>query len=120
MSRIAKKKIQPVGKFGLLGCWLCIPLDADKKEVVKCAKDRAALSFDEDLIKDRLYGGFKCSDPNKRHVFISAGQFTYLGKNRKLEPQDRFEQWYKLLKENPDHFIGGGLFSEDAPNNKEI
>lgn len=115
-----EKGIQRASSWGLLGCWMCVPLDADKNEIISAAKDYACLDFDDFLVADRLYGGFGCEDPNKRHIYISAGQFTYLGQNDVLTKEDRENQWNRLIKENKNTkearlFIGDGPFTEDIP-----
>ncbi len=115
MSEINPDTIQGAGSWGLFGCWLCVPVNADKNEVIKSAKERGSIDFDDRLVEQRLYGGFKCTHENKRHVYIATGQFTYLGTNTDLSPEDRKDQWEELMHHNSDSYIGGGPFCDDAP-----
>ena len=103
--------------FGLLGGWICIPRDLDDEDfIAKEAARHMALDFPIELIKDRLYGGFLCDDEDRVHVYVAAGQFTYLGCNDKLDKQDRLKVWTDLIGANPpEHFIGIGPFCSDAP-----
>jgi len=110
-----KESIQGASPWGLLGCWICVPLDASNEEIIEAAKSYAMIDFSDELIADRLYGGFGCENPDKRHIFISAGQFTYTGNNSRLISSDRINKWVELIEMNEDNFKGDGPFTEDAP-----
>jgi hypothetical protein len=114
MADANPKELQRVA-FGLLGAWICVPIDVDEDEAVEFAKSVAALQFPSHLVRDRLYGGFRCDHPDKRHVYVASGQYTYLGTNSPLSKEDRLDMWRELLENNPDDFLGGGPFCDDAP-----
>lgn len=72
------------------------------------------------LVRDRLYGGFPCEHPDKRHVCYNTMQYTYLGTNIPLTPQERQEAWQVLLEANADSlFLGDGPFTADAPRRSQ-
>lgn len=115
-------KIQWCG-WGLLATWLCAPLDADEEEIVKmCAEHGTGPTSNLALVRDRLYGGFKCEDPEKRHVCFATGQYTYLGQNSALTDEDRQRHWEDLIEQSKDTggFIGGGAFTSDAPPHRGV
>lgn len=109
--------IQRLG-WALLSEWWCVPVGANEEKVLekiaKVSQIGLVVKGDLSLIKDRLYGGFKCEEENKRHVFFATGNYTYLGENSEAEPSHRQEDWKKLLTAG-NGFVGGGLFTEDVP-----
>lgn len=113
---LEKGKIYKVS-MGLLGMWICAEKNhADLEEIISFVWDGAFMDCPRDLIADRLYGGFACADDkNRRHIYFSAGQFTYLGSNVKLTGSEREKMWKDLFEVNKDNFIGDGIFTADCP-----
>lgn len=114
-----KPKIQMV-RWALLSEWWCAPIDADENEIAKLVAEMSQVGLvvkgNLELIKDRLYGGFKCEEADKRHIFFATGNYTYLGTNSAVEAADREQDWARLLENgNSNNFIGGGPFTQDAP-----
>ena len=106
--------------WGLLGEWWCADINTTEEEILAAIQQRFSLDIGQELIRDRLYGGFKCTFSNRRHIHFSTGQYTYLGTNRPLDPADRLEKWKELLDSSIEHledggFIGGPWFCKDAP-----
>ena len=103
--------------LALLGEWWCVPEDCAPQALIDVIVQKsAAPTSDPVLIKDRLYGGFTCDDPHKRHVYHCLGEYTYLGINVPLTAGDRQSTWEEILEANADEpFSGGGPFTEDAP-----
>ena len=111
----------------LLNEWWCVPVNADQDTILRKIADTSQeisliINGDLKLIRDRLYGGFRCEDQTRRHVCFSTGQYAYLGGNVLLNTEERRKQWEELLAENalPNGYIGGGLFTEDAPVNHDL
>ena len=106
--------------WGLLGEWWCVPVNLDEDTAAQVIMDGSQIRLIEgitlDLVKDRLYGGFRCGEHDThRHVHFSTGQYTYLGTNSPNYGRD--ETWATIIEANADDgpFIGGGLFCLDAP-----
>lgn len=115
----------------LLNEWWCVPVSADEETALRkiaktfqiglIVKD-LVVKGDLSLIRDRLYGGFRCEDPARRHVCFITGQYTYVWENVPLTAEQRREMWEQLFAEQmpPDGFIGGGFFTEDAPALRDL
>lgn len=120
MDNVNKDEIQAASPWGILGSWICVPLDATREDIIIAAKQMAIIDFSDEFVADRLYGGFRCPDcEDKRHIYINSGQFTYLGENFMLMPGKRNATWHELISANQNNdggFIGGGLFTEDVPD----
>lgn len=108
-------------KMALLGEWWCADIASIEEEILKgiAAQCHAPVN-DPALIKDRLYGGFRCENSERRHIWLNAGAYTYINPeaNGPRNLEDRLEDWNMLLNGNTnkdDGFIGGGPFCEDAP-----
>lgn len=104
--------------WGLLGEWWCADINATEWEILAAIDQRFSLG--QELIRDRLYGGFACKFPNRRHIHFSTGQYTYIGKNVLLDPEERLGKWKDLIDSSIEHpedggFIGGPWFCKDAP-----
>lgn len=70
---------------------------------------------DKELVRDRLFGGFRCGgDENRRHIYFALGHYTFLNRenNRPMGEAERAEVWHELRHENPDTFLGDGPFCE--------
>ena len=111
-------------RWTLLGEWWCAPLTATEDEVAAAVLAKfQAPGITPALIKDRCYGGFRCEKPENRHFCFNAGAYTYTGSSqRPLTEEDRAEIWRQLIEPNAKRdgdgdngFIGGGVFSADAP-----
>ncbi len=114
-------KVVRAGRWGLLGCWYCVPVDLSEDEIVKQLLDGVGAPVtDPALIKDRCYGGFFCEREDRRHVYFNAGQYTYVNpeNNKPLDRMDRARSWAKLLEQNPGQFLGDGPFTADSPAKK--
>ena len=107
--------------WSLLCEWWCVPISADINEVLtKIMATTTAPSVSSELVRNRLYGGFKCNDHTDcRHVAFNTGQFTWLNPedNTLLTAEERCEFWKEAIDASREsgQFIGGGLFCEDAP-----
>jgi len=120
---LASRETYPTG-WSLLMEWWCVPVDMthgeedrflEKMQNKVLGKDfaRCPLAF----IRDRLYGGFPCSDSeSRRHVAFSTGQFSFIqaehGDYWPLVASDRAGEWDKLRGQN--EWIGQGPFVNDA------
>lgn len=112
----------------LLGGWFCIPDDMPEDtaltKIISLVNEREALLLeipvsDPELVRDRLFGGFKCAeDENRRHVYFALGCYTFINseKNTPLSAENRKEIWDTLTaKEHKNNFCGGTNFTKDAP-----
>lgn len=112
-------------KWALLNEWWCAPLSATEDDIVSEIMEHfQAPGATRELVKDRLFGGFKCEHEGNRHVCFSTGHYTYTGEGQSpMEPSVRAELWQKLIAENDASgnggFIGGGPFTGDAPGKEE-
>ena len=103
--------------WSLLAEWWCVPKDSPPDQLIAVILMHSAIPVsDPALVRDRLYGGFACEDPRKRHVCYYTGQYTYLGDNVPLTPQERQDGWHELLEENAEQSRpGDGPFTDDVP-----
>jgi hypothetical protein len=114
----------------LLGAWFCIDERVPEEENFKkiFEKIHSSNSILEtpggiELLKDRLYGGFRCAqDENRRHVYFNLSQysFTQPDANVHLTLEER-TSWFNRMMEEPlndpkgtkdGRFIGGKQFME--------
>jgi len=104
-------------QWGLLGEWWCAPDSMEARAIAATVHTEVLIpGAGVDLIADRLYGGFRCAnDQARHHVYFASGQYTYLGQNHKLEPEERVGQWFELMKANPEGWTRRGPFTADAP-----
>lgn len=119
---LADRKTYPTG-WSLLMEWWCVPVDMstiEEQEFLKKLRTKLGDNFVPcpiEYIRDRLYGGFLCSDcEHRRHVAFNTGQYSYTGAQhgefRPLDSSERIEQW-ELLRE-PNEWIGEGPFVGDS------
>lgn len=102
--------------LGPLGEWWCVPADGDEEWCLRAIHKKAVggpLGLHIDLVRDRLYGGFGCNEPGRRHVYYATGQYTYLGENFRLTDEERAEQWKRLIETNGEP--GAGPFTHAGP-----
>lgn len=104
--------------FGLLNEWYCVSKDASEDSVAKSIRLAAPPGIPLDLVKDRLFGGFKCDKADRRHVNFECGHYTYTQPeaNTPMCVDERHTIWKRLLDPHDENnFIGGGPFCADAP-----
>lgn len=111
-------------RMGLVCEWYCVPEDMTQPEqeafivalIERTGRDQMAL--DAEIVRDRLYGGFGCEKSDRRHVCYATGQYTYLGPNRRVTPEERAEAWNSCFVATPPEHRGDGKgpFTEDRPN----
>jgi len=122
LSETTTKNIQRVG-WSLLCEWWCVPVDATTAEVIAAIREHTELPVPSYLIEDRLYGGFACENPEKRHVLLNTGQYTYLHpeNNMPLDAAAREGCWHEVMAKSAarGRFIGGGPFTDDAPKTED-
>jgi hypothetical protein len=106
----------------LFGQWWCLPVDQTPEEKATFLTGlqhnlgddfaQCPLAF----IEDRLYGGFKCEDANRRHVYFAVAEYSFLqaaeGDFWANHAERRFQTREKLVNNNLDTFIGDGPFTE--------
>ena len=109
----------------LLGGWFCIKDDLTEDELLMAIGNLvfekkylllAPPVRDKELMKTRLFGGFKCfDDETRRHVYFAVGYYLFSEPelNKPLDKETRQEIWKELLKHNPGLFIGGKNFVSD-------
>jgi len=125
-ERLSESEIYCVSQ-GLLGAWLCVPVSMSEDAALAGIIEKLHGSICEpptwnpELIRDRLYGGFGCSESDRRHVYFSEGQYTFLGENGPLDASERANQWQVLIEKNCDGagHRGDGPFTSDAPSTQE-
>lgn len=105
---------------GLLGSWWCVPLDATAEEiaeVISTSSGEAAYSVEQ--VPSRLFGGFRCQDGGRRHVYHAGGHYTFLspGANTPMDAGARSCLYVELIaaQREDSGFVGGGPCCEDAP-----
>lgn len=111
----------------LLGGWLCYPIDTDPADpdVARVIREAAMChpkATDEDIF-ERLWGGFACDIPGRRHAYIGVAHYAFtLEDSAPLDPDSRSCQWHSLLGENSKagEFLGDGPWSHDAPARGEV
>jgi hypothetical protein len=103
--------------FSLLGSWFCAHESATEAQVIEAARSHGLPAVPDALVRDRLYGGFKCQDPTRRHIALDSGAYTYCDPNLNRPNTRRGERWAELIEASEERgpYIGGGLFSDDAP-----
>lgn len=74
----------------------------------------------DEVLRDRLFGGFGCEKPENRHIALATGCYSYTSNHqRPMTPEDRRAEWQKLIDaphSGPEAaFRGGGPFTDDAP-----
>ena len=116
----------------ILGGWFCIKDDLTEDELLMAIgnlvfeKKHLILSppiEDKELMRTRLFGGFKCADDKtRRHVYLAVGYYIFSEPelNEPLNQETRQEIWEELIKHNPDSFIGGKNFVSDSPEIQEF
>jgi len=116
----------------LLGGWFCIKDNLTEDELLvaidKLIFDKKHLLLappirDKELMKTRLFGGFKCfDDKTRRHVYFAVGYYIFSEPelNEPLNQETRQEIWGELIKHNPDLFISGKNFVSDFPMIQEF
>lgn len=123
----AESPIQRVG-WSLLLEWWCVPVGASEDDVLDAIGNEFSWSdgsrVPNILLRDRLYGGFRCECAERRHVAFNTGAYTYTNPhlNTPQTVDERLEDWRKLMAENTadeNRYIGGGPFCEDAPEANE-
>jgi len=101
--------------YGMLGGWICVPADMTEAEIATAIEMlQSNWNFPvvpAELVRDRLYGGFACEVPERRHVYVAMCEYTYLGENGPNHCRE--DTWATLIEENG--FVEGGPFTEDAP-----
>lgn len=112
--------------FGLLGTWFCVPPNMNEDELEEFTKACRAqgvtkqVTDDDEMIIDRVYGGFPCPDHEKRqHVYFSAGQFSFTRgpdhpANGPLSSEQKREKYEKLIEANSESIEKYGGFKTDA------
>ncbi len=100
-------------KFGFLGEWWCAPASMSEAECLTAIVPETLVAASPDMIRERLYGGFGCELPGRRHIYHATGQYTYLGENSHLDEDQRREQWKRLIEENGEP--GAGPFTAAGP-----
>ena len=106
----------------LLGQWWCIPKDQTKAEKDTFLEQvRASLGDDFTscplaYIADRLYGGFRCEEADRRHVYFAVAEYSFTraaqGDFWVNDAERRFQTREKLVNDNLDTYIGDGPFTE--------
>jgi hypothetical protein len=108
----------------IFGGWFCIDKDLPEDEALTQIVDilqngNTILEMpvqDKELVRDRLFGGFRCAeDNNRRHIYFALGNYTFCHPemNRAHTQQDRDEDWTDLWNHSkPEDFIAGGPFCE--------
>jgi len=120
------REIKKAGNWSLFSQWYCIPADlTDQERVAFLEGARDSLRFDGcplAFIEDRMFGGFRCDEPNRRHVCFATGHYSYLaageGRFWPLDPNDRSRVWEQLLAANEGEQVPDplGPFCEDRPS----
>jgi hypothetical protein len=104
---------------GLLSEWWCVPVGAEPDEVIDAILKEVILPIngDRSLVVDRLFGGFRCENEERRHACLLTGSYCYADDvtNTPLSAAERQERWGKLLEKSTGEngFVGGGPFCED-------
>jgi hypothetical protein len=101
-------------KFGLLGEWWCAPANMSEADCLKAIVPETLVAATPEMIRERLYGGFGCAEPSRRHIYHDTGAYTYLGENSHLDEAERRAQWGKLIEENGEP--GAGPFTAAGPS----
>lgn len=102
-------------RMALLGAWVCGKVDSDENAFIDFVRNNTGCppGLSDELIADRLYGGFHCGEePDRRHAYFALGEYTYINENWPNE--GRSESWAKLIDANPE-WDGQGPFCSDAP-----
>jgi hypothetical protein len=115
---------QRVG-FSLLSEWWCVPADMTEPEQDAFLRELARQVMTPNvipicLVRDRLFGGFRCAESGRIHVGFLTGCYTYTNPelNEPMGEAYRAEKWAELLAENTgDHRWMGhvGPFTQGAP-----
>jgi hypothetical protein len=67
-------------------------------------------------IEDRLYGGFKCEDAERRHVYFAVAEYGFIAAERgefwANHPETRLNTREKLFSDNLATYVGDGPFTE--------
>lgn len=110
-----------LSQSGLLGAWMCIANDATDQEVVEAASRSGIPEVPDAWVIDRLYGGFKCSEPDRQHVYIGLGEYTYTRLNGPNDAETRLGTWKTLIRGNRDQYLTENLrYADDRPNIEEV
>lgn len=100
----------------LLNEWWCANDDLTEDEIVEAISKHTLIDATNDQIKQRLFGGFKCEESNRSHIFHDTGAYTYTQPNWDVDDDYRQRIWETLLEGNPaDQIIDKGYFIQDRP-----
>lgn len=106
---------------GLLGEWWCVDASLNEQEVIDAVAEKYGPR--QPVMADRFYGGFRCGDRDRCHVYHETGAYSYLSENVPVTDVSRQRTWHNLIEHNRqdgrDGFIGGGPFCSDAPIEEE-
>lgn len=121
----AEKELVVIAKQSIGSVWLCIDADLDENEalglIVAALNGRDCIVSppisDPALVRDRLYGGWRCSeDPNRRHVYFCGLCYRWgvPEENRPATAEDRRRVWRRLFEANSGDDWIGGVFTSGA------
>ena len=100
-------------KWSMMSEWYCVADDVTEDELAAFV---TGVQATPEQIKQRLYGGFACERKDRVHVFHNSGAYTYLGMNFNHTPEERQEDWERLMSLHEDQpFTHGTIFTHDAP-----
>ena len=111
-----------MARWALLGQWWCVPVDQTPEEgatFLEQVRETLGEDFKQcplKYIEDRLYGGFKCDEMYRRHVYFAVGEYSFLdaaiGKFWANHTARRLETRSTLRDNNLASYIGDGPFTE--------
>jgi hypothetical protein len=111
----------------LLGAWFCVPESIPEEDALGQIWDMIQSSILEvpggkkELLRDRLFGGFDCTEKHRRHVYFAQSCYTVINPelNKPLSDESRKNVWKILIEHNPRAFIGSKNFTQLAPSQIE-